>query len=78
MQLMIYGTVRFREVAKMIDVYVGIVGEPKGMLELEFDSFKEASEFCDSIKDHFKRERNVLYVAIDNTDKKGEYDAQLR
>ena len=69
---MIYGSMRFLEGVKMVDVYVGIVGEPNGMLELEFDSFKEASEFCDSIKDHFKRERNVLYVAIDNTDKKGE------
>lgn len=56
----------------MIDVYVGIVGEPNGMLELEFDSFKEASEFCDSVKEHFKRESKALYVAIDNTDKKGE------
>lgn len=52
----------------MIDVYIGVVGEPNSVLELEFDSFAEASKFCDMIKDHYKEERKKLFVAIDRGD----------
>lgn len=49
----------------MIDVYIGVADEPNSVLELEFDSFAEASKFCDIVKDHYKEERRKLFIAID-------------
>lgn len=50
----------------MIDVYIGTIdGNAEGVLQLEFDTFAEASKFCDTLKDHYKEERKRLYMAID-------------
>lgn len=51
----------------MIDVYIGKVGIPDSTLVLEFDSFAEASDFCDTLKEHYREEREMLYMAIDRT-----------
>ena len=51
----------------MVDTYIGIVGNADSTLELEFDTFAEASEFCDTIAEHYKGEKKCLYMAIDNT-----------
>ena len=52
----------------MIDVYIGVIGEPNSVMELEFDSFAEASAFCDTMAGHYKQERKRLYLAIDNSE----------
>lgn len=52
----------------VIDVYIGIDGKPESMLELEFESFKAASDFAEIIKTHYKEEAKRLFIAIDNTD----------
>lgn len=52
----------------MIDVYIGVIGKPDSVLALEFDTFAEASEFCDNMAQHYKEERERLYLAIDNTE----------
>lgn len=51
----------------MIDVYIGVIGEPESTLSFEFDTFKEASDFCDTMAEHYKEEKKRLYLAIDNT-----------
>lgn len=51
----------------MIDVYIGVIGEPNSVMELEFESFAEASAFCDTLAAHYKQEKKRLYLAIDNT-----------
>lgn len=51
----------------MIDCYIGVIGEPNSVIELEFDSFAEASAFCDTLAAHYKQEKKRLYLAIDNT-----------
>lgn len=55
----------------MIDVYIGKVGAPEGTLHLEFHTFKEARDFCDTIKDHHMEEQKLLFAAIDRT---GEFE----
>lgn len=52
----------------MIDVYIGVVGEPDSVLTFEFDDFAEASQFCDNMVAHFKEEKKRLYLALDNTE----------
>lgn len=52
----------------MIDVYIGVIGEPNSVMELEFESFAEASAFCDTLAEHYKQERKRLYLAIDNSE----------
>lgn len=49
----------------MIDVYIGVKGCADSVMELEFDNFKEASDFCDTLRDHYKEERKKLFVAIE-------------
>lgn len=51
----------------MVDVYIGVIGEPNSTMALEFDTFKEASDFCDMMAEHYKEEKKRLYLAIDNT-----------
>lgn len=51
----------------MIDVYIGKLGIPDSTLQLEFDTFADASDFCDLLKDHYKEEATMLYMAIDST-----------
>lgn len=51
----------------MIDVYIGVVGDPKSVLALEFDSIPEATKFCDEVTQHYKEERKQLYLSIDNS-----------
>lgn len=51
----------------MVDVYIGVIGDPHSVLELEFGSFADASNFCDTLAAHYKEERKRLYLAIDNT-----------
>lgn len=51
----------------MIDCYIGITGNADSVLELEFDTFAEASDFCDTLKSHYKNESKTIYMAIDNT-----------
>lgn len=51
----------------MIDVYIGKVGIPESTLNLGFDTFAEASDFCDALKEHYREEREILYMAIDRT-----------
>ena len=50
----------------MVDVYIGVVGEPNSVMQFEFDDFAEASKFCDTMAGHYKEERECLYVAIEN------------
>ena len=57
----------------MIDVYIGVVGDPKSVLALEFDNIPEATKFCDEVTSHYKEERKCLYLAIDN----GYYDMDI-
>lgn len=52
----------------MIDAYVGIVDQPESMMPLEFDTYKEASDFCDELMRHYKEERAKLFVAIERED----------
>lgn len=49
----------------MIDVYIGKIGVAESTLALEFDTFSEASEFCDTLKEHYKEESEMLFMAID-------------
>ena len=51
----------------MISVYVGKIGVPESTLVLGFDTFKDASDFCDTLKNHYKEQTEVLYMAIDRT-----------
>ena len=51
----------------MVDVYIGVIGDPNSTIALEFDTFKEASDFCDTMAEHYKEEKKRLYLAIDNT-----------
>lgn len=54
----------------MVDAYIGIVGIPESLMELEFDNFKEASDFCDFVRDHFKEERTKLFTMVEREEKK--------
>ena len=56
----------------MIDVYIGKAGVPESTLPLEFDTMQEASKFCDIVKDHYKEEVRMLYIAIDRKEEKNE------
>ena len=51
----------------MVDVYLGRIGVPDSTLALEFDNFAEASQFCDIVKDHYREQKEILYMAIDKT-----------
>ena len=52
----------------MIDVYLGKIGVPESTLALEFDDFGEASQFCDIVQEHYKEEKEMLYMAIDKAE----------
>ena len=49
----------------MIDVYLGKIGVPESTLALEFNDFTEASKFCDVVKNHYREQKEILYMAID-------------
>lgn len=49
----------------MIDVGIGKVGLPESTLMFEFESFADASRFCDIVSEHYKEEAKMLYMAID-------------
>lgn len=50
----------------MIEVYIGKAGVPESNLHLGFESFRDASDFCDLVKDHYMEEETVLYMAVDS------------
>ena len=61
----------------MIDVYIGKIGIPESTLALEFDDFAKASQFCDIVKDHYKEQREILYMAIDRAREFEELDVMF-
>ena len=49
----------------MINVFVGVEGEPDSVLMFEFETVKEAMVFGDTIAEHYMEERKKLYLYID-------------